>query len=164
MASLCTLCYIEQDGRYLMLHRIKKAHDVNEGKWIGVGGHFEADESPDECVIREVREETGLTLTSWRCRAIVTFVSGRSETEYMHLYTADGFTGVLTDCNEGVLEWIPKQDIYDLELWKGDRIFLRLIEDPARPFFDLKLVYDANDILTHAILDGKELDTAVSCE
>lgn len=164
MASLCTLCYIEQDGKYLMLHRIKKAHDVNEGKWIGVGGHFEADESPDECVLREVREETGLTLTNWRCRAIVTFVSGRSETEYMHLYTADGFTGELTDCNEGVLKWIPKQDIYGLELWEGDRIFLRLIEDPSRPFFDLKLVYDENDILTSAVLDGKELDTAVSCE
>lgn len=156
--ALCTLCYIQHEGRYLMLHRVKKEHDVNQGKWIGVGGHFEHNESPEECVRREVLEETGLTLTSHRCRGIVTFVSGRSETEYMHLYTADGFTGTLTtDCNEGVLKWIPIKDVMDLNLWVGDKIFLKLIEDPNRPFFDLKLVYDEEDVLIEAVLDGRTL-------
>ena len=108
MIGLSTLCYIEQEGKYLMLHRVKKEHDINKDKWIGVGGHFEADESPEECLLREVKEETGLTLTSWRYRGIVTFVSGDGVTEYMSLFTADGFTGSMIECDEGELVWIEK--------------------------------------------------------
>ena len=150
-----TLCYIEQDGKYLMLHRVKKQQDINKGKWIGVGGKFEEGESPDECLLREVREETGLTLTSYRCRGIVTFQSSPSApSEYMHLYTADGFTGELThSCNEGVLQWVKKPEVLSLNLWPGDRIFLRLLEQDA-PFFSLKLVYDGDE-LVYSALDGK---------
>ena len=151
-----TLCYIERDGAYLMLHRTKKENDLNEGKWIGVGGKFEENESPDECLLREVKEETGLTLTDYRLRGIVTFVSARWETEYMYLYTAHGFEGTLADCDEGVLRWVPKEDVPALPLWEGDRIFLRLLAEDA-PFFSLKLVYDENDVLTEAMLDGREI-------
>ena len=154
---LSTLCYIEKDGKYLMLHRVKKKQDINAGKWIGVGGKFEKDESPEECVIREVREETGLRLTSWRYRGIVTFISARGETEYMSLFTADGFTGELTECSEGVLRWVDRREVLSLELWEGDRIFLKLLEE-ERPFFSLKLVYDMKDRLTEASLDGRELE------
>ena len=114
--SLCTLCYIQKDNCYLMLHRVVKKNDVNKDKWIGVGGHFEEDESPEDCLLREVREETGYTLTDYRFRGIVTFVSGDGVTEYMHLYTADGFTGEPIACNEGVLEWVPKDNVWDLNL------------------------------------------------
>ena len=155
-AMLSTLCYIEQDEKYLMLHRVKKAHDINEGKWIGVGGHFEQDESPEECMLREVREETGLTLTSYRFRGIVTFVSGDGVTEYMHLFTADGFTGQLTDCDEGVLQWVEKNRIPGLALWPGDRIFLKLLRE-RETFFSLKLVYDGGERLIAAALDGVPL-------
>ncbi|MBQ7566812.1 MAG: 8-oxo-dGTP diphosphatase [Oscillospiraceae bacterium] len=151
-----TLCYIERDGAYLMLHRTKKENDLNEGKWIGVGGKFEEGESPEECLLREVREETGLTLTDYRLRGIVTFVSARWETEYMYLYTAQGFEGTPGDCDEGVLRWVPKSDVPTLPLWEGDRIFLRLLAEDA-PFFSLKLVYDENDVLTAAVLDGREI-------
>lgn len=152
-----TLCYIEQDGKYLMLHRIKKKVDINKGKWIGVGGKFEEGESPDECLLREVQEETGLTLTSYRCRGIVTFQpSLSSPAEYMHLYTADGFTGKLaSNCPEGELKWIEKPEVLSLNLWPGDRIFLNLLEQDA-PFFSLKLVYDG-DALVKVALDGKPL-------
>ncbi len=155
MAILTTLCYIENDEQYLMLHRTKKKNDLNEGKWIGVGGKFEKDESPEECLLREVREETGYTLTSWRYRGIVTFISGRAESEYMHLFTADGFTGEQTECNEGELKWISKADVPMLNVWPGDRIFLKLLLD-REDFFSLKLVYDAEDRLLEAKLDGKE--------
>ena len=155
--SLCTLCYIQKDNCYLMLHRVVKKNDVNKDKWIGVGGHFEEDESPEDCLLREVREETGYTLTDYRFRGIVTFVSGDGVTEYMHLYTADGFTGEPIACNEGVLEWVPKDNVWDLNLWEGDKIFFRLI-DEDHPFFSLKLTYDGHGVLTEAILDGKALE------
>ena len=153
---LSTLCYIEKDGCYLMLHRVKKKVDINAGKWIGVGGKFLPDESPEECLLREVREETGLTLTSWRFRGLVTSVTARGETEYMSLYTADGYTGELTECNEGILRWVAREEVMNLELWEGDRIFLRLLTE-ERPFFSLKLVYDEEDSLIYASLDGRDL-------
>ena len=157
MASkLTTLCYIEQDGKYLMLHRTSKKHDLNKDKWIGVGGHFEAEESPEDCLLREVREETGYTLTSWRFRGIVTFVSGDGETEYMSLFTADGFTGTPVPCNEGQLEWIAKEEVLKLNIWEGDKVFLRLLNERTE-FFSLKLVYDGKGGLVSAVLDVKEL-------
>ncbi len=151
-----TLCYVEQDGRYLMLHRVKKQNDLNEGKWIGVGGKFEEGESPDDCLLREVQEETGLTLTQYRLRGIVTFLSQKWESEYMFLYTATGFTGELTPCDEGNLEWVEIDKIESLPLWEGDKIFLRLLREDV-PLFSLKLSYDAEDNLLSAVLDGKEL-------
>lgn len=156
ITNLTTLCYIEKDGCYLMLHRVSKKNDVNKDKWIGVGGHFLENESPDECLLREVKEETGLTLTNYRLRGIVTFISNEiPEAEYMHLFTADGFEGELTDCDEGTLEWVPKQDIYGLNLWEGDIIFHRLLDEDA-PFFLLKLVYEG-DKLVEAKLNGENL-------
>ena len=156
MIALSTLCYIEKDGKYLMLHRVRKEHDVNRGKWIGVGGHFLPDESPEECLLREVREETGYTLLHYDFRGIVTFVSGDGLTEYMCLYTADEFEGDPIDCDEGDLAWIPVEDVPDLDLWEGDRVFLKLLTENA-PFFSLKLVYDGTGKLRKAVLDGKEL-------
>lgn len=150
-----TLCYIERDGQYLMLHRTMKENDLNHDKWIGIGGKFEDKESPEDCVIRETLEETGLTLTSYQYRGIVTFVSDKWETEYMHLFTADGFEGELIDCDEGELEWISKDKLLELTLWEGDKIFLRLIDTPC-PFFSLKLVYRGEE-LTEAVLDGKKI-------
>ena len=154
-AILTSLLYLERDGKYLMLHRTKKERDINEGKWIGVGGKFEADESPEECVIREAREETGLTLLSPAFRGIVTFVSDRCPTEYMHLFTCTSFTGELRDCDEGELAWIEKSRVTSLPLWAGDRIFLELLAKDA-PFFSLKLVYRGDD-LVRATLDGRVL-------
>lgn len=150
-----TLCYIERDGCYLMLHRIKKKNDLNQDKWVGVGGKFEDGESPEECLLRETREETGLTLTRYRCRGIITFVSDRWETEYIHLFTADGFTGELSQCDEGELEWVEKTRIGELTLWEGDHLFLELLAMQA-PFFSLKVVYQG-DRLVSAVLDGKPL-------
>ena len=157
MERLSTLCYIEQDGKYLMLHRTVKKNDVNKDKWIGVGGHFEHGESPEECLLREVKEETGYTLTSWKYRGIVTFVYGEDTLEYMSLYTADGFTGNPIECDEGELEWVDKKDIPALELWEGDKIFFRLL-DMEREFFSLKLVYNRSDVLQYAALDGEPLE------
>lgn len=154
--KLTTLCYIEKNNYYLMLHRTKKKNDVNAGKWIGVGGKFEPGESPDDCLCREVFEETGLTLTSYHYRGIITFIYNEHEAEYMHLYTANGFTGTLTDqCHEGELKWIHKADIPSLSLWQGDRIFLKLLADNM-PAFSLKLVYQ-NDTLLAAILNGQTI-------
>lgn len=150
-----TLCYIEKDGQYLMLHRVKKENDLNHDKWIGVGGKFEEEESPEECLLREVREETGLTLTKYRYCGLVTFVSDKWEGEYMHLFHADGFTGELCDCNEGTLEWVDKLTVLDLPTWEGDRLFLRLM-DARRPFFSLKLCYEG-DRLTYAALNGERI-------
>ncbi len=150
-----TLCYIENNGQYLMLYRNKKKNDPNGGKWIGVGGKFEAGESPDECLCREVKEETGLTLTRWQCRGVVTFCSDLWPTEYMHLFTADGFEGSLQECDEGELAWKEQTEIPDLPLWEGDRIFLRLLRQ-NEPFFLLKLEYQG-DILMRAILNGSKI-------
>ena len=150
-----TLCYLERSGRYLMLHRVRKQNDPNHDKWIGVGGGIEPDETPEECLLREVREETGLTLTSWRYRGLVTFVSEEYGTEYMHLFTVHGWEGEEHDCDEGELRWIGKRVLYDLTLWEGDRIFLRLLEEDA-PFFSLKLCY-SGDTLTAAVLNGEVL-------
>ena len=157
MTRLSTLCYIEQDGKYLMLHRTVKKEDVNKDKWIGVGGHFERNESPEECLLREVWEETGYTLTSWQYRGIVTFIYGEDTTEYMSLYTADGFTGEPHPCDEGQLEWVDKEEVLCLNIWEGDKIFFRLLNE-GRPFFSLKLVYDRTDTLLEAALDGRPLE------
>ena len=127
-SQLTTLCYLEKGDSYLLLHRIKKENDINHDKWIGVGGHFEAGESPEDCLVREVKEETGLTLNSWSFRGIVTFLSDDDPAEYMCLYTSDDFSGELKECDEGVLEWIPKADFLKLEHWEGDVIFLDLLQ------------------------------------
>ncbi len=139
MKNLSTLCYLQRDGAYLMLHRTVKKNDVNKDKWIGVGGHFEEGESPEECLLREVKEETGYTLTSFRFRGLVTFLSGDGVTEYMSLFTADGFEGEPIPCDEGVLEWVPREKIPELNIWEGDKIFFRLLAEEI-PFFSLKLV------------------------
>ena len=152
-----TLCYIEQNGKYLLLHRIKKKNDINKDKWIGIGGKFEEKESPEDCIRREVLEETGLTLTRLEYRGIVTFISdGMSETEFMHLFTATGFEGSLKECDEGTLEWVPKQEVAKLPHWDGDLIFLDLLERRA-PFFSLKLTYRGST-LTEALLNEKPVE------
>lgn len=151
-----TLCYIERGNQYLMLHRVKKENDENRDKWIGIGGKFEDGESPEDCVLRETWEETGLTLTDYRYRGLVTFVSDRWETEYMHLFTATDWTGSLRrDCDEGVLEWIHKDRLAALPQWAGDRIFLKLLRR-EEPFFSLKLHYRGEE-LEQAVLNGREL-------
>ena len=151
-----TLCYIEKDNKYLMLHRIKKQNDLNQDKWIGIGGKFEDKESPEQANRREALEETGLTLQNCNYRGIVTFVSNKWPTEYMHLFTCIDFSGDLKECDEGVLEWVDKSKIYDLPLWEGDKIFLKLIEKPDIPFFSLRLQYD-DDKLISAILNDEEI-------
>ncbi len=152
-----TLCYITHGDQVLMLHRVKKKNDVNRDKWIGIGGKFENEESPDECLLREVKEETGLTLTSWKCRGIVTFlINGDWDGEYMYLFTADGFTGEMTrDCNEGDLQWVSREFLDQLPKWEGDQIFLDLLWQDA-PFFLLKLRYEG-DHLAEAVLNGKKI-------
>lgn len=144
--KLTTLCYIEKDDKYLMLHRVKKENDLNHDKWVGVGGKFEPDETPEECMLREVREETGLTLTKYQFRAILTFLSDEWETEYIHLYTASEFTGTLLECDEGNLEWIPKNEIDKLKLWEGDKIFFKLLRE-TEDFFSLKLRYEGEKLV-----------------
>lgn len=151
-----TLCYIERDGAYLLLHRIRKRNDENRDKWIGVGGRFEENESPEDCVLREAWEETGLRLESPRYCGIVTFVSDRWEGEYMHLFHAEAFHGELRDCDEGVLEWVPKPRFRTLPQWEGDRIFLDLMERRV-PFFSLKLRYEGEK-LREAVLNGCSLE------
>ena len=153
--ELTTLCYLERGDEYLMLHRISKKDDINKDKWIGIGGHFEGWESPEECLLREAKEETGLTLLSWQFRGIVTFIADGWPTEYMCLYTADGWEGELTDCREGKLEWVKKEYLKELNCWEGDKIFLKLLRENA-PFFSLKLRY-LGDELKEAVLDGKAI-------
>ncbi len=150
-----TLCYIERSGCYLMLHRVRKKNDMNHDKWLGIGGKFEDGESPEDCILRETLEETGLTLTSLQYRGIVTFVSDRDPTEYMHLFWSDGFTGELRDCDEGTLEWISKEHLLSLPMWEGDRIFLRLLDEHP-PFFSLKLRY-TGDTLAEAVLNRRTI-------
>lgn len=151
-----TLVYIEKDSKYLMLHRTKKQNDYNHDKWIGIGGKFEETESPEECILRETKEETGLTLNEIEYRGIVTFVSDENFTEYMHIFWSNNFSGALKECDEGELEWIEKSRMNDLPHWKGDEIFLKLLELRA-PFFSLKLVYEKG-ILLSATLNGKKLE------
>lgn len=150
-----SLCYIERGSEYLMLHRVKKENDENHDKWIGIGGKFENGESPDECMLREMREETGLTALSWRARGIVTFVSDEWGTEYMHLFTCDRFSGSMKDCDEGVLEWVDKSRLLSLPIWEGDKIFLRLLDEGA-PFFLLKLCYKGDELI-YAALNGEKI-------
>lgn len=150
-----TLCYITRGDQVLMLHRIKKENDLNKDKWIGVGGKFEGEETPDECLLREVYEETGLSLTDWKCRGVITFLSDRWPGEFMYLFTADGFTGELKTCNEGQLEWVSREFIGSLPQWEGDKIFLDLLWQDA-PFFLLKLRYEG-ERLAEAVLNGKKL-------
>ncbi|MDD6492432.1 MAG: NUDIX domain-containing protein [Firmicutes bacterium] len=161
-SRLTTLCYIEKDDQYLMLHRVSKKNDINKDKWIGVGGHFEEGESPEECLLREVKEETGLTLTDYRFRGIVTFCAEGHPTEYMCLYTADGFTGTLKECDEGRLEWVEKCRLKDLNLWDGDFLFLDLLWH-EEPFFSLKLGYHLSDKWNYAALNGEEMELFDLC-
>lgn len=152
---LTTLCYIEKDDKYLMLHRVKKENDLNKDKWIGVGGKFEANETPEECLLREVKEETGLTLTSYQFRGIITFISDEWGCEYMHLFTADGYDGELidkNDCNEGELVWVPKSEIKNLQLWEGDKVFLKLLEE-REEFFSLKLRYEGEKLVESVLYE-----------
>ena len=152
-----TLCYITKDNAVLMLHRVKKENDVNKGKWIGIGGKFEGEESPDECLLRDTKEETGLTLTNWKCRGVVTFLtSGQWEGEHMYVFTADGFEGEMKTCAEGNLQWVDKAFVHRLPLWEGDKIFLDLLWKEDEPFFLLKLRYDG-DKLVEAVLNGKPI-------
>lgn len=143
---LTTICYIEQNGNYLMLHRTKKENDQSHDKWLGVGGKFEKDESPDECILREVKEETGLTLTSYQLRGVMTFLSDIWETEYMFIYTADRFEGELTECSEGDLQWIKKTEVMNLKLWEGDKIFLKKLID-GDGFFTVKMEYEGEKLV-----------------
>ncbi len=155
-SPMTTLCYIEKEDQYLMMHRIKKKKDINAHKWIGIGGHLEPEESPEDCLLREAKEETGLNLTSYRFRGLITFVTDQDVVEYMCLYTADGFTGELIECNEGTLEWVPKSQVGQLNLWKGDLLFLKLLEEDA-PFFSMKLCYKGDELVSWQ-LNGKEME------
>ena len=149
------LCYVTRGNDVLMLHRVKKKNDINKDKWIGIGGKFEHEESPDECLLREAKEETGLTLTSWRCRGIVTFLTTDGFGEYMYLFTADGFEGEMIECDEGDLQWVSRDFLNSLPKWEGDQIFLDLLWQDA-PFFLLTLRY-SGDTLVEAVLDGKKI-------
>lgn len=146
-----TLCYIERDGKYLMIHRVKKVNDINKNKWVGVGGKFEEKETPFDCARREITEETGLVADSLNYRGLVTFVSNEFGTEYMHLFHTDSFSGNLKDdCDEGVLEWIDKNEVLNLPLWEGDKIFLDLLTKDV-PFFSLKLVYEGSKLVSNTL-------------
>lgn len=146
-----TLCYIEKDGAYLMLHRVKKKNDMNHDKWIGVGGKFEAGETPYECARREIMEEVGVEVPNLKYRGIVTFVSDLYGTEYMHLFVSDGYVGEIKQvCDEGNLEWVNKSQVKDLPIWEGDKIFFKLLDEEPR-FFSLKLVYEGDMLISHAL-------------
>ena len=160
--ELTTICYLEQQGKYLMLHRTKKQHDINKDKWIGIGGHFEYGESPVECIQREMTEECGITLSDPVLRGIISFVSDLPVYVYMFLFTATAYKGeLLKDCNEGDLEWVDKNELLKLPLWTGDKIFLKLL-GTREEFFSLKLCYEG-DKLVKAVLDGNEIDPKAYC-
>ena len=146
-----TLCYIENNDQYLMLHRIKKQNDMNQGKWIGVGGHVEDQETPEECLVREVKEETGFTLTSYKFRGLVTFINNERESELMCVFTADGYTGELIECNEGELCWIDKNTVPELPAWEGDKVFLDLLLSGEERFFSIKLQYEGDKLVGKSI-------------
>lgn len=145
---LSTLCYIEKDRKYLMLHRTKKKNDINKDKWLGIGGKFEEGESPEECITRELKEETGLTLNSYKLRCIVTYVSTNWETEYMYVFTSNDFTGELIECNEGDLQWIEKDKVTELNTWEGDKIFVDQIQNDNK-FFTIKFNYDREKLIKY---------------
>ena len=145
---LSTLCYIEKDNKYLMLHRTKKKNDINKDKWLGIGGKFEEGESPEECIVREVMEETGLKLNSYQLRTIVTYVSTNWETEYMYVFTSNDFTGNLIECNEGDLQWIDKKEVTKLNTWEGDKIFVEKLQNDSR-FFTVKFKYDGDKLIKY---------------
>lgn len=149
--KLTTLCYIEKDNAYLMLHRVKKENDINHDKWIGVGGKFEKDETPEECLLREVKEETGFTLIDYRYRGLVVFISNEWETEYMYLFTSTGYSGDMVECDEGELVWVDKKRLYDLNLWEGDIIFLKLLEED-KGIFSLKLRYEGDRLVEQNLI------------
>ncbi len=151
--KMTTLCYIEQAGKYLMLHRVKKHHDINAGKWIGVGGHVENSETPEECLLREVKEETGLVLTAYRLRGLVTFLSDACEPELMCVFTADAFDGELIECDEGELAWVEKSDVLALPTWEGDRVFLERLLSGDERFFSIKLRYEGDKLVEKKITD-----------
>ena len=151
---ISTLCYIEQNDKYLMLHRTKKRNDINKGKWLGIGGKFEEGESPEECIVREVKEETGLTLNTYKLRCVVTYVSTNWETEYMYVFTSNDFSGNLIECNEGDLHWIEKDKITELKTWEGDRIFVeKILED--KTFFTVKFNYDGEKLIKYELKEYK---------
>lgn len=149
--KMTTLCYIENNDCYLMLHRTKKKKDVNKDKWIGVGGHAEGNETPQECLLREVKEETGLLLTSYKLRGLITFISDEYEAEMMCLFTADGYTGELITCDEGELEWVKKSDVPQLPTWEGDAQFLKLLLEDEKRFFAMKLRYEGERLVEKSV-------------
>ncbi len=151
--KMTTLCYIEKEGKYLMLRRVKKHHDINAGKWIGVGGHVENGETPEECLLREVKEETGLVLTAYRLRGLVTFLSDACEPELMCVFTADAFDGELIECDEGELAWVEKSDVLALPTWEGDRVFLERLLSGDERFFSIKLRYEGDKLVEKKITD-----------
>ena len=151
--KMTTLCYIEKEGKYLMLHRVKKHHDINAGKWIGVGGHVENGETPEECLLREVKEETGLMLTSYRLHGLVTFLSDVCEPELMCVFTADAFDGEMIECDEGELAWVEKSDVLALPTWEGDRVFLERLLSGDDRFFSIKLRYEGDKLVEKKITD-----------
>lgn len=146
--KLTTICYIEKDEKYLMLHRTKKKNDMNQGKWLGIGGKFEENETPEECIIREVKEETGLTLKSYKLRGIVTYISNQYETEYMYIFTSNDFEGKLIECNEGDLKWIPINELLNLKMWEGDPIFLKKLQENDK-FFTVKFIYNGDKLIKY---------------
>ena len=151
--KMTTLCYIEKEGKYLMLHRVKKHHDINAGKWIGVGGHVENGETPEECLLREVKEETGLVLTAYRLRGLVTFLSDVCEPELMCVFTANAFDGEMIECDEGELAWVEKSEVLALPTWEGDRVFLERLLSGDERFFSIKLRYEGDKLVEKKITD-----------
>ncbi len=155
---LTTLCYLERGDSYLMMHRISKKKDINKDKWIGVGGHFEYGESPEECIKREILEETGydIPLQEICYRAVITFISDKGDYELMSLFTASAPEGEPISCDEGVFEWVPKEKVTSLNIWEGDKIFFKQMEE-SREFFSLKMHYDREDNLMEAVLNGRKI-------